>query len=141
MVQTASTQLQRVLDALQDGQWKTLAQISAITGDVPKSAGSRIRDLRLPAYGGHDISARQLPSGEWEYRLNTPAAIPAGVGWVIHVAQPAAQVKFINARTLQPEYVDKAKCRVEKMGAFERVVALDDQGKILPHLVTTESSL
>lgn len=127
------TQLDRVLKALDDGLWHTLAQLSAHTGDSPKSIGSRIRDLRLPIYGGHNISAKQLTNGEWSYKLEKAQVIPAAVA--------PATVKFINTKTLQPEFVAKAKCKVEPLGKFQRVVALDDQGRIIPHLVTTESQL
>lgn len=74
MAKFSGPQLQRVYNALADGKFKTLEEISQITGDRPKSIASRIRDLRLPCYGNHNISTRK--QGEvWEYALLSPSLL------------------------------------------------------------------
>jgi hypothetical protein len=72
---TPGTQLDRVLNLMQDGQWRSPAEISQATGDGEHSITSRIRDLRLPAYGSHRIESRKrnVTRQIWEYRLVTAA--------------------------------------------------------------------
>lgn len=52
------TQLDIVREIMEKGTWMTPQQISMI-GKIPEgSVTSRIRDLRLPRHGGHDIKKR-----------------------------------------------------------------------------------
>ena len=142
MVQIANdTQLHRVLTALQGGQWQTLLGLGTITGDTTSSIASRIRDLRLPVYGGHDISARQV-NGQWEYRLNQGAqavAVAPGPAPIIQSNEP--EIKFIDVTTLQAVLIPKSRCKVEVRGKVSLVIATDSQGVVLSHLATTESKL
>lgn len=63
-------QIGRVRDALDDGEWHTLAELAAVAGAPEASVSTRLRDLRLPQYGGHTIENRRRPDGLFEYRLH-----------------------------------------------------------------------
>lgn len=62
-------QLERVYTALAMGEWMTLAQLAAATGDPEASVSARMRDLRKPQFGGHTVERRYVRRGLWEYRL------------------------------------------------------------------------
>lgn len=67
-----SNQHNRVREAMMDGSWKTLAEISALTGDPPASISAQLRHLRKPRFGSHTIEKRtrgERTSGLYEYRL------------------------------------------------------------------------
>lgn len=64
-------QAQRVVDLMRDGQWRTLSEIATATGDPEASVSARLRDLRKPKFGRHDIGRRQRDEsmpGLYEYR-------------------------------------------------------------------------
>lgn len=52
-----------------DGQWRTLWQIAQMTGAPEASISARLRDLRKPKFGGHEVERRYVGAGEWEYRV------------------------------------------------------------------------
>ena len=66
-------QRRRVFVALSDGQWKTVPEIIALTGDRPHAAiSTRIRDFRKEKYGSHTVECRRRGEeavGLFEYRL------------------------------------------------------------------------
>lgn len=67
-----SGQAQRVVDLISDGEWRTLAEIAATTGDPEASVSARLRDLRKAKFGRHEIDRRQRDPdvpGLYEYRL------------------------------------------------------------------------
>ena len=67
-----SKQLLRVKEVMQSGDWLTLTEIAAVTGDHEQSISARLRDLRKPKFGGHTVDRRRRgePStGLFEYRL------------------------------------------------------------------------
>lgn len=68
-------QAQRVVDLISDGEWRTLGEIASTTGDPEASVSARLRDLRKPKFGSHEIERRQrhddMP-GLYEYRLARP---------------------------------------------------------------------
>ena len=64
-----SAQHTRVVHAMQDGQWRTLAEIEAKTGDPQASISARLRDLRKPQFGAHTVARRHRTQGQYEYRL------------------------------------------------------------------------
>lgn len=64
--------LARVEALMRDGQWRTLAEISAATGGSEASVSARLRDLRKAKFGGHTVDRRRRgepEAGLWEYRL------------------------------------------------------------------------
>lgn len=67
-----SGQLGRVMGTMEDGRWRTLAELSAATGDPEASVSARLRDLRKRKFGGRVVEARRRGDptrGAWEYRL------------------------------------------------------------------------
>jgi len=68
-------QLGRVYAAMSDRAWRTLTEISSLTGDPESSISARLRDLRKPKFGGYIINRR--PRGDrsiglFEYQLVHP---------------------------------------------------------------------
>ena len=67
-----SGQIQRVYDAIKDGDWYTLDQINRITGDPHASVSAQLRNLRKERFGSHVVEKRykgNRASGLWEYSL------------------------------------------------------------------------
>jgi hypothetical protein len=67
-----SKQIIRVRSLMLDGQWRTLAEISAITGDPQASISARLRDLRKVKFGSYIIGRRRrglAKHGIHEYQL------------------------------------------------------------------------
>ena len=62
-------QLQRVLGVLKRGEWVTLAEIAAMTGDPEASISARVRDCRKMRFGGFEIRHRRRTDAQWEYQL------------------------------------------------------------------------
>lgn len=54
---------------MRDGRWRTLAEISALTGEPKASVSARLRDLRKERFGGHIVDRRHLANGLWQYRV------------------------------------------------------------------------
>jgi hypothetical protein len=54
--------------------WRTLDEISRITGAPPASVSARLRDLRRPASGGYTVERRRRRPGGglYEYRVSSP---------------------------------------------------------------------
>jgi hypothetical protein len=68
-------QNQRVHALMQDGEWRTLEEISSATGAPQASVSARLRDLRKERFGGFIVDRRHRgdPSrGLYEYRLESP---------------------------------------------------------------------
>lgn len=65
-------QLSRVYQAMKDGQWRTLEEIKAITGDGEASISAQLRHMRKPRFGGNEVNKRprgDRSSGLYEYQL------------------------------------------------------------------------
>ena len=65
-------QLHRVRTLMWDQAWRTLAEISAVTGDPEASISARLRDLRKKKFGEHVMNARirgPQELGLWEYQV------------------------------------------------------------------------
>lgn len=64
-------QMIRVYRVMIDQQWRSLYEISAVTGDPVQSISARLRDLRKPAFGGFDVERRRRVGADavWEYRM------------------------------------------------------------------------
>lgn len=66
------TQLRNVLACMKDGQWRTLDEISSLTGAPSTSVSARLRDLRKPKFGGYTVERRargERCAGLFEYRV------------------------------------------------------------------------
>lgn len=165
-----TTQLAQVLKVLSDGNWHSLPDISQTLKIRSRSAGSRIRDLRLSAYGKHQIEVRKTGNHRvYEYRLTKAISPPAQASTLTNSAfgsvytnvllgsapfgqaapfggsasylGPPKPVKFFNTQTLGTEYIPHNQCSVETVDGYRRIVAKDSAGKPIPHLITTQENL
>jgi hypothetical protein len=64
-----SGQLLRVWDCMKDEQWRTLREISNITGDPEASISAQLRHLRKPRFGGYDVEKEYVSNGLYKYKL------------------------------------------------------------------------
>ncbi len=64
-----SLQHERILDLMRDGHWRTLAEISDITGDPPASVSAQLRHLRKPRFGAHLVERQHVGRGLYRYRV------------------------------------------------------------------------
>ena len=65
-----AAQHRRVAALMKDGRWRTLAEISDVTGDPPASVSARLRDFRKERFGGYDVQRRRRAKGLFEYRVD-----------------------------------------------------------------------
>lgn len=66
------SQLWAVRRLMDDGQWRTLAEIREDVGGSEAGISARLRDLRKSRWGGFVIERRrrgEASAGLWEYRL------------------------------------------------------------------------
>lgn len=64
-----SQQHLRVRTLMSDGVWRTLDQISEVTGDPPASVSAQLRHLRKPRFGAYLVEKRYVSRGLFEYRV------------------------------------------------------------------------
>lgn len=62
-------QLSRVRAVMADGQWRTLRELAAATGDPEASVSARLRDMRKVKFGGYTVARRYVERGLWAYRV------------------------------------------------------------------------
>jgi hypothetical protein len=65
-------QIGRVFDVMSRGQWMTLRELAAATGDPEASCSAQLRHLRKPRFGSYVIERRHRgdrQAGLYEYRL------------------------------------------------------------------------
>ena len=62
-------QILRIANCMMDGQWRSLADIEAITGDPAASISAQLRHLRKERFGGHTVNKEHLSNGLWHYQL------------------------------------------------------------------------
>jgi hypothetical protein len=72
--QRLSTQLEAVRRILSDGRWWTLDEIRGFLHQRgidanDSSISARVRDLRKPKFGAHDVQRRFIHRGLWAYRM------------------------------------------------------------------------
>ena len=68
-------QMERIRLTMSDGEWRTLPEISALTGDPEASISAQLRHLRKPRFGSFDVQKRRRgdwETGLWEYRVLPP---------------------------------------------------------------------
>jgi hypothetical protein len=75
-------QHERIRELMKDAKWRTLDQISILTGDPVASISAQLRHLRKPRFGSHKVERRRKKQGLglYEYRLilNDPVLLPEG---------------------------------------------------------------
>lgn len=66
------SQLSRVRAVMEDGEWRTLHELSATVRGSQASVSARLRDLRKPKFGGYLVQRRRSKTndGLWEYRFS-----------------------------------------------------------------------
>lgn len=64
-----SAQIQRVYDAMADGEWHSIHGVASTTGDPETSVARQIRYLRAERFGGHTVERRYEGGGLYLYRL------------------------------------------------------------------------
>ncbi len=67
-----SKQFLRIVNLMLDLQWRTLQEISEITGDPQASISAQLRHLRKKRFGSHQVNKRRrglAGRGLWEYQL------------------------------------------------------------------------
>lgn len=68
-------QHERIRDLMLDGEWRTLNEIAAHTGDPEGSISAQLRHLRKPDFGEWIVEKRRRAArsrGLYEYRLLEP---------------------------------------------------------------------
>lgn len=68
-----NAQSRRVFELMRDGDWRTLAEIAATTGDPEASVSARLRDFRKQKFGGMTVDRRRRGEpgdGIFEYRID-----------------------------------------------------------------------
>lgn len=59
----------RIFALMADGQWRTLDDIAAATGDPPASVSAQLRHMRKARFGGHTLNRRYVHDGLYEYQV------------------------------------------------------------------------
>jgi len=65
-------QINRIYSLMVDGKWRTLEEISKLTGDGQASISAQLRHLRKERFGSHIVNKRNRgnrESGLYEYQL------------------------------------------------------------------------
>lgn len=62
-------QMRNVFALMQDGEYRTLAQIAFFTFSPESSVSARLRDLRKPRFGAHTVNRRYVGNGLYQYQL------------------------------------------------------------------------
>lgn len=65
-------QLARIVKCVQDGAWRTLAEIETATGAPQASISAQLRHLRKPRFGAHTVEKQprgDRATGLFEYRV------------------------------------------------------------------------
>jgi Fic family protein len=65
-------QIKRIYDLMKDKNWRTLGEISDITGDPQASISAQLRHLRKKRFGLHTVNKRNRgdrENGLFEYQL------------------------------------------------------------------------
>jgi hypothetical protein len=77
-----SQQYERVVEAVKDGEWWTLAALAKAVGSPEASVSARLRDMRRDAW---IVERRRVPGGNGlhEYRALSPDRVAIQRSWVI----------------------------------------------------------
>jgi hypothetical protein len=70
--QRLTSHLARVKALMSDSRWRTLREIADTCGCSESGASARLRDLRKPKFGAHDVLRQRITGGQWIYKLLIP---------------------------------------------------------------------
>lgn len=65
-------QILRIFELMKDGEFRTLDEISQVTGDPHASISAQLRHLRKETFGGHTVNKQprgDRSQGLWEYQV------------------------------------------------------------------------
>lgn len=62
-------QMAKIKELMLDGKWRTLSEISAITGAPEASVSAQLRHLRKPKFGNYIVERNYINDGLYEYRV------------------------------------------------------------------------
>lgn len=62
-------QMHRVFMVMRKEEWRTLGEISALTGDPEASVSARLRDFRKPKFGELTLNRKRVGPGLFAYQL------------------------------------------------------------------------
>lgn len=62
-------QSREVFCVMEDGKWRSLSDIAALTGHPEASISARLRDFRKSKFGGHEVQRHRDDFGLFHYRL------------------------------------------------------------------------
>jgi hypothetical protein len=65
-------QLDRIKACMLDGNYRTLSQIEAVTGDPAASISAQLRHLRKPRFGSFIVDKQYMGNGLYAYRVTAP---------------------------------------------------------------------
>lgn len=68
--------LKAVYEYLASHDWVTIAELAQAVGCSEAGASARIRDLRKPKFGHHQIDRKRVEGGLYMYRVNLLATSP-----------------------------------------------------------------
>lgn len=83
-------QHRRVFDVMRFRTWRSLSEISALTGDPEASVSARLRDFRKLKFGGWCVERQRRgdpETGWWEYRLLPHEGAEIGCACVVCVVR------------------------------------------------------
>lgn len=62
-------QLERVRKVMLDRRWHTIPELAKLVGGSEAGVSARLRDLRKPKFGGHEIERERVAGGLFRYRM------------------------------------------------------------------------
>ena len=62
-------QLEKIYNLMKDGGFRTLQEISTVTGEPPASISAQLRHLRKERFGKNTINKHYLGEGLYSYQL------------------------------------------------------------------------
>jgi len=62
-------QLERVRKIMGDRRWHTIPELAKRVGGSEAGVSARLRDLRKPKFGGHQVERERVAGGLFRYRV------------------------------------------------------------------------
>ncbi len=64
-----ASQYQSIFNLMQDGEFRTLSEISRLTGHPESSVSAQLRHMRKPRFGSHTVNRTHCGNGLYKYQL------------------------------------------------------------------------